>query len=104
MSEHITLTREEIEALRHTMSAAVLFNRANNIDDVRENVLTRFDQFFEHVKDHVRPHQPDPEAVAEGLAEIIFEAINPGKVWTYQSTDVRNAYWQAGQAAKEFLK
>lgn len=101
MSEHITLTREEIEALRLNLSSAVLFNTGS---DVRANVLTRFDQFFERVKDHVRPHQPDPEAVAEGLAQIIFEATNPGKVWTYQSTDARNAYWQAGQAAKEFLK
>lgn len=97
----ITLTQEEIEALRHNLSAAVLFNTGG---DVRANVLTRFDQFFERVKDHVRPHQPDPEAVAEGLAQIIFEAVNHGKVWMYQSTDTRNAYWQAGQAAKEFLK
>lgn len=100
----IRLTPEEIEALRLTMSSAVLFSRAKNTSDIRSSVLTRFDQFFEHVKDHVRPHQPDPEAVAEGLAQIIFEAINPGKVWTYQTTDVRNAYWSAGQAAKEFLK
>lgn len=100
----IVLTPEEVEALRLNLSSAVLFNRANNMGDVRENVLTRFDQFFERVKNHARPHQPDPEAVAEGLAQIIFEAINPGKVWTYQSTDTRNAYWSAGQAVKEFLK
>jgi len=100
----VTLTLEEIEALRHTMSAAVLFHRAKSLGEVRENVLTRFDQFFEHVKDHPRPRQPDVEAVFEGLAQTIFEAINPGKTWTYQSPQVWSNYRKAAYDVREFLK
>lgn len=93
----------EAAGIRRRAIGATTANAEQMISEADEAGRRMF-ALVEQVKDHVRPHQPDPEAVAEGLAQIIFEAINPGKVWTYQSTDVRNAYWSAGQAAKEFLK